>query len=214
MYILGRFVVLWSSLLLVGGKLTKESMKLLNWGAKILVIGFASGEVLVIPANIALVKKFHHKNCFFNIDAYSAASVGASTYVVPGLRVSSGFLDSHVIIPLAHSMENEEVLEVDWLESPGFNQEDVSRDKSVAVGACAQLVFAPIEESFADDAFLLPSRFRVIPLDAKTTALMVVLQDPPSTTRTLDLASALEVGGGTRRAANDLSSDHCIPIYI
>lgn len=40
----------------VGGKLTKESLKLLNWGANILIIGFASGEVPVIPANIALVK--------------------------------------------------------------------------------------------------------------------------------------------------------------
>lgn len=42
----------------VGGKLTKESMKLLNWGAQILVIGFASGEIPVIPANIALVKNW------------------------------------------------------------------------------------------------------------------------------------------------------------
>lgn len=42
----------------VGGKLTKESMKLLNWGAQILVIGFASGEVPVVPVNIALVKVF------------------------------------------------------------------------------------------------------------------------------------------------------------
>ncbi|KAJ4788287.1 Quinone oxidoreductase-like protein 2 [Rhynchospora pubera] len=42
----------------VGGKLTKESMKVLNWGAQILVIGFASGEVPVIPANIALVKNW------------------------------------------------------------------------------------------------------------------------------------------------------------
>lgn len=40
----------------VGGKLTKESLRLLNWGAQILVIGFASGEVPIIPANIALVK--------------------------------------------------------------------------------------------------------------------------------------------------------------
>ncbi|XP_048232143.1 quinone oxidoreductase-like protein 2 homolog isoform X2 [Ricinus communis] len=40
----------------VGGKLTKDSLKLLNWGAQILVIGFASGEIPVIPANIALVK--------------------------------------------------------------------------------------------------------------------------------------------------------------
>ena len=37
-----------------------------------------------------------------------------------------------------------------------------------AAGACAQLVFAPIDESFADDAPLLPSGFRVIPLDPKT----------------------------------------------
>lgn len=37
-----------------------------------------------------------------------------------------------------------------------------------AVGACAQLVFAPIDESFADEAPLLPSGFRVIPLDPKT----------------------------------------------
>ncbi|XP_010525420.1 PREDICTED: quinone oxidoreductase-like protein 2 homolog [Tarenaya hassleriana] len=42
----------------VGGKLTKEAMKLLNWGAQILVIGFASGEIPVIPANIALVKNW------------------------------------------------------------------------------------------------------------------------------------------------------------
>ncbi|KAE8668505.1 Alpha/beta-Hydrolases superfamily protein isoform 1 [Hibiscus syriacus] len=40
----------------VGGKLTKDAMKLLNWSAQILVIGFASGEIPVIPANIALVK--------------------------------------------------------------------------------------------------------------------------------------------------------------
>lgn len=40
----------------VGGKLTKESLRLLKWGAHILIIGFASGEIPVIPANIALVK--------------------------------------------------------------------------------------------------------------------------------------------------------------
>ncbi|KAM0024362.1 putative NAD(P)-binding domain superfamily [Helianthus debilis subsp. tardiflorus] len=40
----------------VGGKLTKEGMKLLNPAAHILVIGFASGEVPIIPTNIALVK--------------------------------------------------------------------------------------------------------------------------------------------------------------
>eukprot|EP01018_Ginkgo_biloba_P015321 Gb_07669 [translate_table: standard] len=42
----------------VGGKLLKDSLKLLNWGANILVIGFASGEVPVFPANIMLVKNW------------------------------------------------------------------------------------------------------------------------------------------------------------
>lgn len=42
----------------VGGKLTQDSLKLLNWGAHILLIGFASGDVPVIRANIALVKNW------------------------------------------------------------------------------------------------------------------------------------------------------------
>ncbi|KAM7251694.1 hypothetical protein ACFE04_023577 [Oxalis oulophora] len=40
----------------IGGKLIKGNMKLFNWGANILVIGFAIGEVPLNPANIALVK--------------------------------------------------------------------------------------------------------------------------------------------------------------
>ncbi|GMH15471.1 hypothetical protein Nepgr_017312 [Nepenthes gracilis] len=42
----------------VGGSLTKEAMRLLNWGANILVIGFSSGDIPVFPANIALVKNW------------------------------------------------------------------------------------------------------------------------------------------------------------
>ncbi|KAK3135906.1 hypothetical protein QOZ80_5BG0425040 [Eleusine coracana subsp. coracana] len=42
----------------VGGKLTQDSLKLLNWGAHILVIGFASGDVPIIRANVALVKNW------------------------------------------------------------------------------------------------------------------------------------------------------------
>ena len=36
-----------------------------------------------------------------------------------------------------------------------------------AVGACSELVFAPIDEMFPDDAPLLPSGFRIIPLESK-----------------------------------------------
>lgn len=35
-----------------------------------------------------------------------------------------------------------------------------------AVGTCAELIFAPIDASLADDAPLLPSGFRIIPLDS------------------------------------------------
>ncbi|KAI5416323.1 hypothetical protein KIW84_041397 [Lathyrus oleraceus] len=65
-----------------------------------------------------------------------------------------------------------------------------------SIGACAQLVFAPIDESFADDALLLPSGFRVIPLDPKS--------DVPATSRTLDLASTLEVGSSNARAVGEV----------
>ncbi|CAD5176134.1 unnamed protein product [Musa acuminata subsp. malaccensis] len=145
------------------------------------------------------------------VDAYSAASLRTGSYAVPGVRPNSGFLGSQVILPLAHTAENEEFLEVIRLEGNGFNQDDVilSRDMYLlqlcsgveenAVGACAQLVFAPIDESFDDNLPLLPSGFRVIPLDPKT--------DSPATTRTLDLASTLEVGSGaTSRSVNETAS--------
>lgn len=35
-----------------------------------------------------------------------------------------------------------------------------------AVGTCAELISAPIDASFADDAPLLPSGFRIIPLES------------------------------------------------
>lgn len=44
-----------------------------------------------------------------------------------------------------------------------------------AVGACSELVFAPIDEMFPDDAPLLPSGFRIIPLDSKTVGLTLRL---------------------------------------
>ncbi|GFZ08481.1 homeobox-leucine zipper family protein [Actinidia rufa] len=66
-----------------------------------------------------------------------------------------------------------------------------------AIGTCAELIFAPIDTSFSDDAPLLPSGFRVIPLDSGT--------DASSPNRTLDLTSALEVGTTGNRNAGDYS---------
>ncbi|KAH0716877.1 hypothetical protein KY290_013450 [Solanum tuberosum] len=132
----------------------------------------------------------------YGVDAYSSASLKASPYAVPCAR-PGGFPSSHVILPLAQTVEHKEVVRLD---GPAFSPEDIalSRDMYLlqlcsgvdenAAGACAQLVFAPINESFGDDAPLLPSGFRVIPLEPKS--------DVPAATRTLDLASTLEAGTG------------------
>uniref|UniRef100_A0A1D1YM82 Homeobox-leucine zipper protein HOX10 n=2 Tax=Anthurium amnicola TaxID=1678845 RepID=A0A1D1YM82_9ARAE len=63
-------------------------------------------------------------------------------------------------------------------------------------GACFQLVFAPVDELFTD-ALLLPSGFRIIPLDANSDGL--------ASTHTLDLASSLEVTTTTNRACGGAS---------
>ncbi|PKA57007.1 Homeobox-leucine zipper protein HOX32 [Apostasia shenzhenica] len=139
-------------------------------------------------------------------DAYSSALLRSSPYAIP-----AGFMGSHVTIPLGQTIKHDELLEVIRLESNCFSQDDVlARNMYLlqlccgvdedAPGACAELVFAPIDESFADDAFLLPSGFRVIPLDAKTVS--------PATMQTLDLASTLEVGpSGFTRTKIDATSN-------
>ncbi|XP_021657818.2 homeobox-leucine zipper protein ATHB-14-like isoform X2 [Hevea brasiliensis] len=147
----------------------------------------------------------------YGVDTYSSACLKASPYAIPCAR-PGGFPSGQVILPLAHTVEHEEFLEVVRLEGHAFSPEDVALARDMyllqlcggvdekAVGACAQLVFAPIDESFADDAPLLPSGFRVIPLDPKA--------DGPAPTRTLDLASTLEVGAGCARPSTEADTNN------
>ncbi|XP_040994512.1 homeobox-leucine zipper protein REVOLUTA-like [Juglans microcarpa x Juglans regia] len=151
----------------------------------------------------------------FNVDAYSAASLKAGSYTFPGMRPTR-FTGSQIIMPLGHTIEHEEVLEIIRLESHCLSQEDafVSRDIHLlqicngvdehAVGACSELIFATIDEMFPDDAPLLPSGFRIIPLDSKTCDA----KDSLPTHRTLDLTSSLEVGPATDHSAGDALSCH------
>ncbi|KAJ3707174.1 hypothetical protein LUZ61_010879 [Rhynchospora tenuis] len=195
--------------------------KLLGTHASLALFSALGGGILCAKASMllqnvppALLVQFlrEHRSEWADsgVDAYSASSFRAhSQFGVPGLRSNTGFWGSQIILPLAHTVENEELLEVVRLEGHhGFNQDELllSRDMYFlqlctgvdenAPGACAQLVFAPIDESFADDAPLLASGFRVTPLEPKTNA--------PASTRTLDLASTLEIGSsGSARSAND-----------
>ncbi|KAJ4951885.1 hypothetical protein NE237_028717 [Protea cynaroides] len=142
-----------------------------------------------------------------SIDAYSAAAVKAAPCSLQGSRIGS--FGGQVILPSAHTIEHEELLEVIKLENMGSGQDDTIIPRDIfllqlcsgvdekAVGACAELIFAPIDASFADDAPLLPSGFRIVPLDS--------LVDAASPNRTLDLASALEVGPAGSRASGDYS---------
>ncbi|KAM3361720.1 homeobox-leucine zipper protein ATHB-14 isoform X1 [Capsicum galapagoense] len=159
----------------------------------------------VCPALLVRFLREHRSEwADYGVDAYSSASLKASPYAVPCARPGV-FPSSQVILPLAQTVEHEEFLEVVRLEGHAFSPENIalSRDMYLlqlctgieenATGACAQLVFAHIDESFGDDAPLLPSGFSVIPLEPKS--------DSPIAARTLDLASTLEARtGGTRPA--------------
>lgn len=151
----------------------------------------------------------------FNVDAYSAASLKASPFGYPGMRPTR-FTGSQIIMPLGHTIEHEEMLEVIRLEGHSLAQEDafVSRDIHLlqicsgidenAVGVCSELIFAPIDEMFPDDAPLLPSGFRIIPLDSKSSDV----QDSLTTNRTLDLTSSLEVGPASTNCVGDVAPSH------
>ncbi|XP_019419795.1 PREDICTED: homeobox-leucine zipper protein ATHB-14-like [Lupinus angustifolius] len=158
------------------------------------------------PLLVRFLREHRSEWADYGVDAYSAACHKASPYAVPSARPAD-FPTSQIILPLAHTIEHEEFLEVVRIEGHAFPPDDVSLARDMyllqlcsgidenSIGACAQLVFAPIDESFADDAPLLPSGFHVIPLAPKT--------DAPANTRTLDLASTLEVGSGSIRPAGE-----------
>lgn len=142
-----------------------------------------------------------------SIDAYSSAAVKATPCALPGSYV--GGFGSKVVLPLAHTLEHEEFLEILKLENLGHNRNVLTpRDlfflqlctgvDENAVGTCSELVFAPMDASFTENPPLLPSGFRIIPLNSAI--------ENSSPNRTLDLASALEVGPTTNRVAGDFSS--------
>ncbi|CAO2812971.1 unnamed protein product [Amaranthus hypochondriacus] len=183
-----------TSLPLIGGVLcAKASMLLQNVPAAVLV---------------RFLREHRSEWADFNVDAYAAAALKANFFAFPGMRATR-FTGSQIIMPLGHTIENEEMLEVIRLEGHSLTPGDafISRDIHLlqicsgidenSVGACSELVFAPIDEMFPDDGPLLSSGFRVIPLDSKPET---------ATNRTLDLTSSLEVGPSTNHGNGDASS--------
>ncbi|CAA2987512.1 homeobox-leucine zipper REVOLUTA [Olea europaea subsp. europaea] len=170
----------------------------------------------VPPAVLVRVLREHRSEwADFTVDAFSATSLKARLYAYPGMR-PTGFTGSQIIMPLGNTIEHEEMLEVIRLEGHSLGQEDafISRDIHLlqmcsgvdenAVGACSELVFAPIDEIFPDDVPLVPSGFRIIPLDSKPGDS----QDTLTAQRTLDLTSNLEVDPETNHGAGNATSSY------
>ncbi|GER38062.1 homeobox-leucine zipper protein HOX32 [Striga asiatica] len=127
------------------------------------------------------------------IDAYSAAAVKAGPCTLPLGRVGcfGGQFVEVVRLENMAQYRDDMIMPNDIFLLQMCNGVDEN-----AVGTCAELIFAPIDSSFSDDAPLLPCGFRIIPLDPKA--------DGSSPKRTLDLASTLEVGPtGNRLLSGD-----------
>lgn len=50
----------------IGGDLADQSLRCVNWGARLLIVGFAAGRIQQIPANLLLVKSVSATGVFWN----------------------------------------------------------------------------------------------------------------------------------------------------
>ncbi|KAF6167760.1 hypothetical protein GIB67_027538 [Kingdonia uniflora] len=119
-----------------------------------------------------------------NIDAYSDVAIKVGPCILP-------FLEVFKLENIGHCPEDS-IMSRDM-----FLLQVCSGMDGNSVGTCAKLILAPIDSTFADDAPLLPSSFRILPVDFTV--------DASSPNRTLDLALALEIGPTGNRAAGDNS---------
>ncbi|XP_034595905.1 homeobox-leucine zipper protein HOX29 isoform X1 [Setaria viridis] len=147
------------------------------------------------PALLRFMREQRSQWADSNLDAFFASAMKPNFCNLPMSRL--GGFGGQVILPLAHTFDPEEFLEVIKLGNASTYQDALMhRDLFLlqmyngvdenTVGTCSELIFAPIDASFSDDSPLLPSGFRIIPIDSPL--------DTSSPNCTLDLASTLEVG--------------------
>uniref|UniRef100_A0A0D9Y4V3 Homeobox domain-containing protein n=1 Tax=Oryza glumipatula TaxID=40148 RepID=A0A0D9Y4V3_9ORYZ len=145
------------------------------------------------PSLLQFLREHRSQWADSNLDAFFASAMKPNFCNLPMSRL--GGFSGQVILPLAHTFEPEEFLEVIKLGNASNYQDTlVHRDlfllqmyngvEESSAGTCSELIFAPIDASFSDDSPLLPSGFRIIPIDSPL--------DTSSPNCTLDLASTLE----------------------
>lgn len=80
----------------VGGALFEASLRCVAWGARLIVIGFAAGEVQQIPANILLVKNVSAIGFYWGSYRTRAPELVAAGYEQLFAWYAAGKLDPHV----------------------------------------------------------------------------------------------------------------------
>ncbi|KAL5663654.1 hypothetical protein ACJX0J_023762, partial [Zea mays] len=208
---LGRQPVFYKLVSIMGGDgiedviIACNSKKIKVLGSNLVTAFGARGGIICAKASMLLPPNF---------DSYSASALKTRPCSLPRLRPTR-FSGSQIIMPLAQShdcflstLTHDEGLssrDIHLLQYLALRKSVNRLEDEKSMGSCFQLVFARIDEFFPDDAPLISSGFRVIPLDIKTLLNIFLFHrmDYPLEERTLDLASSLEVGATTQRASVD-----------
>jgi len=91
----------------VGGACFEASLRCVAWGARILVVGFASGQVPQIPANILLVKNVDALGFFFGSYRQQRPDLVQQAFADLGRMFEQGALKPHV----SHQLPAESIAE-------------------------------------------------------------------------------------------------------
>ncbi|KAL0418207.1 UNVERIFIED_CONTAM: Homeobox-leucine zipper protein REVOLUTA [Sesamum radiatum] len=179
-----------SALSLLGGVLcAKASMLLQN----------------VPPAVLVRFLREHRSEwADFNVDAYAAASLKASTYAYPGMRPTR-FTGSQIIMPLGHTIEHEEMLEVIRLEGHSLIHEDAFGSKDIhLLQMCSGVDENAVGPAQSLSLHQLTRCFQMM----HRCCLLGDSLDVLTSHKTLDLASSLEVGPATSNSAENASTSY------
>ncbi|KAK6933356.1 MEKHLA protein [Dillenia turbinata] len=180
------------------------------------------GGVICVKASMllhdvppALLVHFLREHCSewanTQIDAYAAMPyrVGTDTLLVFDPKAT---FESQTIMPLDSTIHNDEILDIVRLKGHALSPGEDSYCRGVhllqmcsgvgenAVGACSELIFAPIGEAFPDDSLFLSSGFRILLLESDTDD---GLRNRLDSGGTVDQASNLQACSATSLIARE-----------
>ncbi|KAL0402243.1 UNVERIFIED_CONTAM: Homeobox-leucine zipper protein REVOLUTA [Sesamum latifolium] len=155
----------------------------------------------VLPARLMMLLK-ERRSCWMNINLadHTAAFLGPACFAFPG---STTYNLSETGVLLGHTNYEDEILEVLRFDRIAHPQHNVSSGDlyhlqicngmgDSGVGACSELIFAPIDRTIPNDAVLLSSGFRIIslPSNAGSQSSANMNSTGPSNTTNVGTAAA------------------------